>query len=107
MDFLDLVLETTPEELEEFPEVIEIGSITGVNEEGTVVPDYSQHSLQTFKDHTKDTPQKEEVYTRDPTLTTHPIGRNTPDRSIKDREAQETTSGKPTVYETGSHVRLR
>ena len=63
MDFLDLVLETTPEELEEFPEVIEIGSITGVNEEGTVVPDCNQHSLQTFKDHTKDTPQKEEVHT--------------------------------------------
>ena len=66
MDFLDLVLETTPEELEEFPEfpeVIEIGSIIAVNEEGTVVPDCSQHSLQTFKDHTKDTPQKEEVHT--------------------------------------------
>ena len=107
MDFLDLVLETTPEELEEFPEVIEIGSVTGVNEEGTVVPDCSQHSLQTFKDHTKDTPQKEEVHTRDTSLTTHPIRRNTPGRSIKDRGTPKTTSGKPTVYETGSHVRLR
>ena len=60
---LDLVLEITPEELEEFPEVTEVDLVTGVNEEGTVAPDCSQHSLQTFKDHTKDTPQKEEVHT--------------------------------------------
>ena len=78
---LDLVLEIAPEELEEFPEVTETDSVPEVDEEGTVVPGCSQHSFQTFKDHTKDTPQKE-----DTTLTTHPIRRNTPDRSIKDRE---------------------
>ena len=56
---LDLVLEITPEELEEFPEVTETDLVTGVNEGETVVPiDCSQHSLQTFKDHTKDTPQE-------------------------------------------------
>ena len=93
--------------LEEFPEVTETDLVTGVNKGGTIVPDCNQHSLQTFKDHTKDTPQKEEVHTRDTTLTTHPIGRNTPGRSIKDRGIPKTTSGKPTVYETGSHVRLR
>ena len=60
---LDFVLEIAPEELEEFPEVTEIDSVPEVNEEGTVVPDCNQHSLQTFKDHTKDTPQKEEVHT--------------------------------------------
>ena len=57
---LDLVLEITPEELEEFPEVTETDLVTGVNEEGIIVPDSSQHSLQTSKDHTEDTPQKEE-----------------------------------------------
>ena len=72
MDFLDLVLEITPEELEEFPEVTETDSVTGVKEEGITFPDCSQHSLQTFKDHTEDTPQKEEVHTRDTTITTHP-----------------------------------
>ena len=91
---LDLVLEITPEELEEFLEVTKTDLVTKVDEEGTVVPDCSQHSLQTFKDHTKDTPQKEEVHSRDTTLTTHPIGRNTPDRSIKDRGTQKTTSRK-------------
>ena len=101
---LDLVLEITPEELEEFPEETKTELVPEVDEEGTVVPDCSQHSLQTFKDHTKDTPQKEEVHTRDTTLTTHTIRRNTPDRSIKDRRTQKTTSGEPTVYETGSHV---
>ena len=35
MDFLDLVLEITPEELEEFPEVTETDLVTGVNEGGT------------------------------------------------------------------------
>ena len=59
---LDLVLEITPEELEEFPEVTETDSVTGVNEGQTVVPYCSQHSLQTSKDHTKDTPQKEEIH---------------------------------------------
>ena len=104
---LDLVLEITPEELEEFPEVTETDLVTGVNEEGTVVPDCSQHSLQTSKDHTEDTPQKEEVHTRDTTLTTHPIGRDTPDRSIKDEGNPKTITRKPSVYETRSHVRLR
>ena len=63
MDFLDLVLEITPEELEEFPEVTETDLVTGVNKGDTGVPDCSQHALQTFKDHTEDTPQKEEVHT--------------------------------------------
>ena len=104
---LDLVLEITPEELEEFPEVTETDSVTGVNEGQTLVPYCSQHSLQTSKDHTKDTPQKEEIHPRDTTLTTHPIGRDTPDRSIKDKGTSKTITRKPTVYETGSHVRLR
>ena len=60
---LDLVLEITQEELEEFPKVTEADLVTGVNEGGTVVPDCSQHSLQTSKNNTKDTPQKEEIYT--------------------------------------------
>ena len=60
---LDLVLEITPEELEEFPEVTETDLVTGVRKGDTEVPDCSQHSLQTSKDHTKDTPQKEEVHT--------------------------------------------
>ena len=60
---LDLVLEITPEELEEFPEVTETDLVTKVDEGGTVVLDCSQHSLQTFKDHTKDTPQKEKIHT--------------------------------------------
>ena len=88
---LDLVLEITPEELEEFPEVTEIDLVTGVNKGDTEAPDCSQHSLQTFKDYTKDTPQKEEVHTRDTTFTTHPVGRDTPDRSHKGR-------GKPENY---------
>ena len=104
---LDLVLEITPEKLEEFPEVTETDLVTGVNEEGIIVPDCSQHSLQTSKDHTEDTPQKEEVHTRDTTLTTHPIGRDTPDRSTKDKGTQKTITGKPSVYETRSHVRPR
>ena len=82
---LDLVLEITPEELEEFPEVTETDLVTGVSKGDTGVPDCSQHSLQTFKDHTKDTPQKEEVHTRNTPLTTHPVGRDTPGRSIKDK----------------------
>ena len=101
---LDLVLEITPEELEEFPEVTETESVPEADEKGTVVPDCSQHSLQTFKDHTKDTPQKEEVHTRATTLTTHPIGSNTPDRSIKDRGTQKQISRRSSAYETGSHV---
>ena len=60
---LDIVLGITPEELEEFPEETETDIVTGVNKEDTIVPDCSQHSLQTFKDHTKDTPQEEEVHT--------------------------------------------
>ena len=104
---LDLVLEITPEELEEFPEVTETDLVSGVNKEDTGVPDCSQHSLQTFKDHTEDTPQKEEVHTRDTTLTTHPVGRDTPDRSIKDEGNPKTITRKPSVYETRSHVRLR
>ena len=107
MDFLDLVLEITPEELEEFPEVTETDLVTGVKEEGIIVPDCSQHSLQTSKDYTEDTPQKEEVHTWDTTLTTHPIGRDTPDRSTKDKGTLKTITRKPTVYETGGHVRLR
>ena len=104
---LDLVLEITPEELEEFPEVTETDLVTGVNEEGIVVPDCSQHSLQTFRDHTEDTPQKEEVHTRDTTITTHPLGRDTPDRRTKDKENPKTITRKPSVYETRSHVGLR
>ena len=107
MDFLDLVLEITPEELEEFPEVTETDLVTGVNKGDTGVPDCSQHSLQTFKNHTEDTPQKEEVHTRDTTLTTHPVGRDTPDRSIKDKGNPKTITRKPSVYETRSHVRPR
>ena len=104
---LDIVLEITPEELEEFPEETETDFITGVNKEDTIVLDCSQHSLQTFKDHTKDTPQEEEVHTRDTTLTTHPIGRDTPDKSIKDKGTPREITRKPSVYETRSHVRLR
>ena len=107
MDFLDLVLEITPEELEEFPEVTETDSVTGVKEEGIIVSDCSRHSLQTSKDHTEDTPQKEEVHTRDTTITTHPIGRDTPDSSIKDKGNPKTITRKPSVYETRSHVGLR
>ena len=104
---LDLVLEITPEELEEFPEVTETDLVTGVNEGETVVPNCNQHSLQTFKDHTKDTPQKEEVHTRNTSLTTHPIGTDTPDRSIKDKGNPKTITRKPSVYETRSHVGFR
>ena len=107
MDFLDLVLEITQEELEEFPEVTETDVVTGVSKEDTEVPDCSQHSLQTFKDHTKDTPQKEEVHTRDTTLTTHPVGRDPPDRSIEDKENPKTITRKPSVYETRSNVGFR
>ena len=53
---LDIVLEITPEELEEFPEETETDLVTGVNGGDTIVPDCSQHSLQTSKDHTEDTP---------------------------------------------------
>ena len=50
MDFLDLVLEITPEELEEFPEVTETDLVTGVKEEGdnslrlqsTFTPDFQR-----------------------------------------------------------------
>ena len=101
---LDLVLEITPEELEEFPEVTETDSVTGVKEEGIIVSDCSQHSLQTSKDHTEDTPQKEEVHTRDTTITTHPIRRDTPDKSIKDKGNLKTITRKSSVYETRSHV---
>ena len=107
MDFLDLVLEITPEELEEFPEVTETDLVTGVNKGDTEVPDGSQHSLQTSKDHTEDTPQKEEVHTRDTTITTHPLGRDTPERRTKDKGTPKTITGEPTVYETRSHVRPR
>ena len=55
---LDIVLEITPEELEEFPEETETDIVTGVNGGDTVVPDCSQHSLQTFKDHTKRHPSE-------------------------------------------------
>ena len=104
---LDLVLEITPEELEEFPEVTETDLVTGVKEEGIIVPDCSQHSLQTSKDHTEDTPQKEEVHTQDTTLTTHPIGRDTPNRRTKDKGTPKTITREPTVYKTRSHVRPR
>ena len=53
---LDLVLEITPEELEEFPEVTETEPVSGVNEEGTIVPDCNQHSLQTRRRYTHETP---------------------------------------------------
>ena len=104
---LDLVLEITPEELEEFPEVTETDLVTGVNKGDTGVPDCSQHSLQTFKDNTKDTPQKEEVHTQNTALTTHPVGRDTADRSIKKKGNPKTITRKPSVYETRKHVRLR
>ena len=104
---LDLVLEVTPEELEEFPEVTEADLVTGVSKGDTGVPDCSQHSLQTFKDHTKDTPQKEEVHIQDTTFTTHTVGRDTPDRSIEDKGNPKTITRKPSVYETRSHVGLR
>ena len=74
---IDLVLEISPQELEEFPEV------TGVKEQGTVVPDCGHDSLQTSQDNTENTSQKEEVHTPDPCITAHSPRRNSPGRNFK------------------------
>ena len=94
---IDLVLEVTEEELLEFPEE---GLCEGHLEQqstGTVVPDYSQNSLQTTQNYTEDTSQKEEIHPSNTRTPTSRSNRKASDKTYT-KSSNKTSCKNPTLY---------